>query len=715
MSSIDYLDCELYLANYEQAELKVADVDYSGRPALDDETLRQQLRQAALDATQYGTLLFEALFPTGDDLLAGYREGLAVARHTDKRLRVRLHIVANAPPKLHAFNWELLYDPKKEIALGRSRDTVFSRYMSVPLEPGTPVSVKPKLLVVISSPTNLADYNKLPEIDRDETKRSIEKALGPLAGLMAYEFLDAPATAGRIRQRLVDGNFHALHIQAHGWWRSDQSMASLVLEQKTGEADFIDEDRFSEIFGDERDLRLVTLIACHGGSQSKDDPFSGLGPALVRRGIPAVLAMRQAISMNAAACFNEHFYHNLARSGQVDTGVNEARQQLYLAAPNSVEWGAPALFMRLKDGLLWKGISPVPRPPPPGSEELIWEPLLLWIRQGKVVPFLGPGINRGLLPSSAEIAHGWADQYNYPLNDRNNLPGVARFVEKKLGPGFPHAKLLQILKEELLVREKVQERERLSDLTLTEVIEGIAERHFDRDENEPHRILAELPISTYVTTNYDSFMAAALKWKWKGRKKPQRRYSLWRTDPEEAQHVESWKGTEEEPLIFHMYGYDKDSTSLVLTEDDYLDFLTLVASDPWCAPHQVPQQVIPQQLISQQVIPQQVIPQQIRSTLTRSMLLFLGYSLSDLDCRVLFRGLVAQLRDMRPMRQKDRKWSRIAVLQLDPEERHTSREDELRHFIERCCSDLEIEVIWRSVREFLIELRCRWEEDHARP
>ncbi|MCP4658833.1 MAG: hypothetical protein GY856_25765, partial [bacterium] len=60
MACSDYLDCELYLTDCDQARLWVADGDYSGRPAL-DEALERRLLLAALDPIEYGTRLFEAL------------------------------------------------------------------------------------------------------------------------------------------------------------------------------------------------------------------------------------------------------------------------------------------------------------------------------------------------------------------------------------------------------------------------------------------------------------------------------------------------------------------------------------------------------------------------------------------------------------------------------------------------------------------------------
>lgn len=352
MPSFEYLDCELYLADENHARLCVAGRDFAGRPALADD-VRVRLLEASLEPVRYGSVLFDALFTEHGNLLAGYREALAIARHERKVLRLRLHVSAVANPQLHGLAWELLYDPTRKLAVARSRDTAFSRYLSVPWPAGTPVAGPPRLLVVIANPGDLDDHG-LEQIDQEGIRRSIAEALRPLAGRVEYELLEPPATAGRIRERLVDGRFHLLHVHAHGVLDPSGSTAHLVLEDEARRIGLVDESLAAEVVEGDRNLRLITLIACHSGVPTAKDPFAGLGSALVRRGIPAVVAMRRSISVDAAVRFSTHLYRNLACDGRIDRAVNESRQQLYLAAPERSDWGAPALFMRLGHGLLWQ-------------------------------------------------------------------------------------------------------------------------------------------------------------------------------------------------------------------------------------------------------------------------------------------------------------------------------------------------------------------------
>lgn len=685
----EYIECELNLTNYDQAELRVGNLAYPGRSGLTPEFIKDKLLEVSLDQQQYGKLLFEALLPAGSDLLTGYVKAVAFAVRDEKRLRFRLRIAITAPGDLQALYWERLYDPTERLALSRARDVVFSRYLSVDKEIPKSLEIRvPKMLVVISGPTNLAEY-ELAEIQKDQTTALLRRALSQLRNQVQYEFLDGPATPARIADKLVGSDFHALHIYAHGITKGEgQKKTYLVLEDEEGKAKYADENVFTEILEGAHSLRLITLIACRSGVQVRDDPFSGMGQALVRMGFPAVIAMQQEVSTETAEVFTEYFYRNLARTGQVDVAANAARRQILLSDPETSDWSNPVLFMRLSDGNLWTSVvdaedeqSPSPEITP--GESFNWQPLLEWLPQGQVIPIIGPEINLGLLPSHGEITERWAkefnyEKYNYPLNDRNDLPRVAQFVETMSNSQkFPHMRLLNIFKEGLLKQEKVEQRNKLTQLNLSEIIAKIAQQHFDRDKNDPYEILAKLPVSNYLTTNPDSFMEEALKFE---KKTPQKESALWQEDDDDTgnERYKNLRGTPTDPVVFHLYG--ANAASLVLTEDDHLDFLRFMSKDSWR------------------------IPRFLKQDLTESVWLFLGYNIRNLDFRVAFKGLIAQLKKPAP--------GRIAILQIQPEKDFQQQIQDLRllqNFMEKDCANLKLQVYWGSVRKFLIRL---WQESN---
>jgi len=105
-------------------------------------------------------------------------------------------------------------------------------------------------------------------------------------------------------------------------------------------------------------LRLVVLNACEGARSARDDPLGGVAQALVRLGVPAVIAMQFEISDPAALVFSQSFYEAIADFLPVDVAMVEARKTMF-AQGNEVEWATPVLYLRSRDGRVFTrgGIS----------------------------------------------------------------------------------------------------------------------------------------------------------------------------------------------------------------------------------------------------------------------------------------------------------------------------------------------------------------------
>jgi hypothetical protein len=87
------------------------------------------------------------------------------------------------------------------------------------------------------------------------------------------------------------------------------------------------------------------------------------------------------------------------------------------------------------------------------------------------------------------------------------------------------------------------------------------------------------------------------------------------------------------------------------------------------------------------------------STLTESLLLFLGFNVRDLDFRILFKALISHLKVAS---------GRVAILQIQPEQSYKEREFDLklvRNFLENDSTEFKITIRWSSVRDFLLQLR----------
>ena len=286
-----------------------------------------------------------------------------------------------------------------------------------------------------------------------------------------------------------------------------------------------------------------------------------------------------------------------------------------------------------------------------------WERLLPRIREGKCTPFLGAGACDGSLPLAKDIAQEWAQEYVYPLAaDRDDLARVAQFLAVTRDPMFP---------KEQLLRRFQREDCRSPDFS---------------EPDEPHAVLADLPLPVYLTTNYDGFMVEALRSR---HKDPQREYCRWnsfvRQEPSVFEREEPFEPTVANPVVYHLHGHDGVQESLVLTEDDYIDFLVNV----WRS--------------QAAVLPgtaRGVLPNRIWRALAGTSLLFIGYRLSDWTFRVLFRGIVGAM---------ERTIGRGSVaVQLRRENADEER------YLDRYYNRLEVKVYWGTAREFAAELSNRW-------
>ena len=69
------------------------------------------------------------------------------------------------------------------------------------------------------------------------------------------------------------------------------------------------------------------------------------------------------------------------------------------------------------------------------------------------------------------------------------------------------------------------------------------------------------------------------------------------------------------PVVLHLFGTDQDPASMVLTEDNHLDYLARISHD-------------------QEIF----LPASVNALLAKNTLLFLGYRLEDLDLKVILRA-----------------------------------------------------------------------------
>ncbi len=290
------------------------------------------------DLRRLGERLFRAVFV--DAVAEAFRASVERARHQGHGLRIRLQL--DAAPELVTLPWEALWDPTERTFLADQPDLPVVRALTVPAAAPSPAPMKPplRLLALLPEPRGESKLSGAAEWQR------IREQLAPLVddSVLEADHLEPP-TLEALGSRLDAGPCHILHVVAHGGPGDPGSGGLLKLEDGSGGSDRVTGVDLARAMERRTAPRLVVLNACHGARAKIDDAFDGLAQHLLSRGVPAVVAMRTAISDAAAVAFAAALYRELARGWTVEAAMVEARRMLSVGE-HRTEWATPALYLR---------------------------------------------------------------------------------------------------------------------------------------------------------------------------------------------------------------------------------------------------------------------------------------------------------------------------------------------------------------------------------
>jgi SIR2-like domain len=283
-----------------------------------------------------------------------------------------------------------------------------------------------------------------------------------------------------------------------------------------------------------------------------------------------------------------------------------------------------------------------------------WHLLLGRIRRFQCTPILGPETPRGTLPERFHIAREWAAGFGYPFEDSDDLARVAQFVATTLDP--------LALREELLEWDK-----------------RATPPDFDAPDSA-HGLLARLPVPIYITTAYDNYLVQALQANNRDARQGFCRWNRWIPEGGSAFDDPDFVATVANPVVFHLHGHCGVPESMVVTEDDYLDFLINTSRD------------------------EHAIPSQIKAAFTRTSLLFLGYRLADLGFRVLIRSMASHMRS-----SLVKKHISAQLIQVGKEVAEAQWAQAQEYLTKYFSGDpFNIKLYWGAPQDFLAELNERW-------
>jgi hypothetical protein len=295
--------------------------------------------------------------------------------------------------------------------------------------------------------------------------------------------------------------------------------------------------------------------------------------------------------------------------------------------------------------------------------------------------------------SLRDLARQWGADDDYPASFTStcDIPQVAQFLSAVQGPDYPRDKFV-----ERLIREVLQRYPHLQDipgaggddLLPAERLLGLlsaARRHVLAQQSfEAHEVLARLDCPIYLTANPDNLLLDALR---TAGKQPRDEMCSWQD--RDGLGDESGgnsggpagpapdKASKSAPLVYRMFGRLDDLSSLVLTEDDYFEYLIRISRlQRW---------------------PE---PADLRGVLAKSSLMFLGFRVDDWSFRVFLQYLGNM-----PSRSLLGKKLHVGV-QVDPDEGLGADPTRTRRFLEKYfhSSWTHFEIYWGSVEDFLQEL-----------
>jgi hypothetical protein len=302
--------------------------------------------------------------------------GASLARLKDNQgLRLRLRLadeLANIP-------WELAYiqdargerDASGFLALDPRLSIARHEALAVPGD-WFEAPTSRRVVVAMASPEGHPRLRSLPE-----EQRKLRQTLEGVPGIQAVfvpEDLTGPsgveqgATPQSLLLALMERT-DVFHFSGHGMFekRPGQTLDSVVgqgslLLASDGNQPFaFPAQKLAELLRS-KGVRLVVLGACETGRRDGVNVWSGVAAAMLREGIPAVVAMQYEVLDVLAAAFDGAFYRALVAGLIVDEAVALGRTAMRVEAQaqgmaDIPDWCVPVLYLRSPGGAVFNRVN----------------------------------------------------------------------------------------------------------------------------------------------------------------------------------------------------------------------------------------------------------------------------------------------------------------------------------------------------------------------
>lgn len=305
-------------------------------------------RQLAMSQGSLGERDLEPLRVVGRQLFnilpesvqARLHHAQAVAQEKGKGLAITLAFEMTAQPLL-SLPWELLYNPEGRYFFGL-RGGGITRQLWLP--------VAPRRAVVASSQKSLGLWAEPGGVNSLSARRGYHPSPDYDDG---FTWITGQDSMGQLTRALESKNYDGLHIVAHGRLGSSWHDFVLVLVDERGQPDWVSPDQLAVLLADYPGLGFVYLDVCASAEPGYQDDetrspldysWRNLASDLLGHGIPAVVAMQDSISQDAAGLFAQTFYAERANSATLSQALTRARREVRLQLDDPVHWSIPTLY-----------------------------------------------------------------------------------------------------------------------------------------------------------------------------------------------------------------------------------------------------------------------------------------------------------------------------------------------------------------------------------
>ncbi|MBK9091831.1 MAG: CHAT domain-containing protein [Anaerolineae bacterium] len=357
---VDTTDLVAVLKVLEKSGYTPDDFTSAQTEALQRVGLVRDGRLVADHLKRIGKGLYDALFP--GHVGVAFQMAFNQARLNRATIFLQLRFDHDAVD-LARYPWELVHDGQRHLVSAGAVE--MARYITYG-EAALTLPVKPpaQMLFVESRPR---DLTTLPQ---ENERLAVWNALQSLtsAGKLIPERLETP-TYDALLDRIGGADYHLIHFDGHGIFARRCSQCRtmnyshltvclscqtplddvppfgyLAFEDNSGAADFVSTEDMENLLLNSQ-VRLMFLSACQTGIVRGESLFGGLGPGLIRSGVPAVVAMQFSVPVIATINFAESFYTALARGETVSRAVAQGRRRLF----RGNTWFIPTLYLRSQD------------------------------------------------------------------------------------------------------------------------------------------------------------------------------------------------------------------------------------------------------------------------------------------------------------------------------------------------------------------------------